>query len=224
MVLKAEHISKSYRNGSLKLTVLKDVSLTIQKGDLITIMGPSGAGKSTLLNILGTLDKPDEGSIEFKGQKINGLNAGVLAKIRNRNLGFVFQFHHLLPEFTALENILMPVRIGGFPLQEQKALELLDYVGLTDRKDHYPAQLSGGERSRVAVLRSLINNPDLVLADEPTGNLDLSNAQKLLDLFKQINRDFQQAFVITTHNPQVAEIGQQKFYLDNGTLSAAESI
>jgi len=224
MVLKADHISKSYRNGSRKLTVLKEVSLTIHTGDLITIMGPSGAGKSTLLNILGTLDGPDEGSIEFKGQKINGLDAGDLARIRNQNLGFVFQFHHLLPEFTALENILMPVRIGGFPVQEQKALELLEYVGLTDRKDHYPAQLSGGERSRVAVLRALINSPDLVLADEPTGNLDLSNAQKLLDLFIRVNRDFRQAFVITTHNPQVAGIGRQQLYLDNGTLSPAESI
>lgn len=224
MILKADHIAKSYLNGNRKLAVFRDVSLSVQKGDLITIMGPSGAGKSTLLNILGTLDKPDSGRLEFKEQQINGLNAGALARIRNKNLGFVFQFHHLLPEFNARENILLPIRIGGFPVDDKKALELLEYVGLLDRKDHYPAQLSGGERSRVAVLRALINSPDLILADEPTGNLDLANAQKLLDLFIQINRDFKQTFIITTHNPQVAEIGRQRLYLDNGRLSPAESI
>ncbi len=224
MILKAAHLSKSFRNGTRVLSVFTDVSMDIKTGDLITIMGPSGAGKSTLLNILGTLDVPDSGSLILDGQAIDSLSNRQIAEIRNLHLGFVFQFHHLLPEFTALENVLIPNQIAGNEGNHLKAEELLNYIGLTDRKDHFPSQLSGGERLRVAVVRALMNEPKLVLADEPTGNLDLGNANRLVDLFKKINTDFNQAFVITTHNPEVASIGNKQYYLENGTLSLSDSI
>jgi lipoprotein-releasing system ATP-binding protein len=185
-------------------------------------MGPSGAGKSTLLNILGTLDKPDRGTLILDGRSVESLSNNALAQLRNSVLGFVFQFHHLLPEFTAYENVLIPNQISGNEGDHSKANELLDYIGLIDRKDHFPSQLSGGERLRVAVVRSLMNEPKLVLADEPTGNLDLGNANRLIDLFKKINTDFNQAFVITTHNPEVASIGKKKYYLGNGSLSPTD--
>ena len=224
MILEAKNLSKSFKNGEKILSVFSDISLSISAGNLITIMGPSGAGKSTLLNILGTLDIPDFGSIVINGQDIQGLTPSEIAKIRNKALGFVFQFHHLLPEFTALENVLIPNQIAGEVGNETKGKELLDYIGLVDRMDHFPSQLSGGERLRVAVIRALMNEPKLVLADEPTGNLDLGNANRLVDLFKQINTDFNQAFVITTHNPEVAAIGNKQFYLENGSLSFSDSV
>ncbi len=224
MILKAENISKSFRNGTKVLSVFTDVSMDIEAGDLITIMGPSGAGKSTLLNILGTLDKPDSGSLILDGESVDSLSKNQIAKIRNTHLGFVFQFHHLLPEFTALENVLIPNQIAGNEGNRQNAEELLDFIGLAARMDHFPSQLSGGERLRVAVVRALMNDPKLVLADEPTGNLDLGNANRLVDLFQKINSDFNQAFVITTHNPEVATIGNKRYYLENGTLSFSDSI
>jgi len=222
MILEAKNLSKSYRNGSKKLSVFKDISMDIEPGDLVTIMGPSGAGKSTLLNILGTLDKPDRGTLILDGRSVESLSNNALAQLRNSVLGFVFQFHHLLPEFTAYENVLIPNQISGNEGDHYKANELLDYIGLIDRKDHFPSQLSGGERLRVAVVRSLMNEPKLVLADEPTGNLDLGNANRLIDLFKKINTDFNQAFVITTHNPEVASIGKKKYYLGNGSISPTD--
>ncbi|MEA1881684.1 MAG: ABC transporter ATP-binding protein [Candidatus Marinimicrobia bacterium] len=224
MILKAENISKSFRNGTKVLSVFTDVSMDIEAGDLITIMGPSGAGKSTLLNILGTLDKPDSGSLILDGESVDSLSKNQIAKIRNTHFGFVFQFHHLLPEFTALENVLIPNQIAGNEGNRQNAEELLDFIGLAARMDHFPSQLSGGERLRVAVVRALMNDPKLVLADEPTGNLDLGNANRLVDLFQKINSDFNQAFVITTHNPEVATIGNKRYYLENGTLSFSDSI
>ena len=224
MILEAKNLSKSFKNGEKILSVFSDVSLSVSAGNLITIMGPSGAGKSTLLNILGTLDIPDFGSIVINGQDIQGLTPSEIAKIRNKALGFVFQFHHLLPEFTALENVLIPNQIAGETGNKMKGKELLDYIGLADRMDHFPSQLSGGERLRVAVVRALMNEPKLVLADEPTGNLDLGNANRLVDLFKQINTDFNQAFVITTHNPEVAAIGNKQFYLENGSLSFSDRV
>ena len=219
MILEAKNLSKSFKNGEKILSVFSDVSLSFDSGDLITIMGPSGAGKSTLLNILGTLDTPDSGSIIINGQDTQGLTPSEIANIRNKVLGFVFQFHHLLPEFNALENVLIPNQIAGEAGNETKGKELLDYIGLADRMGHFPSQLSGGERLRVAVVRALMNEPKLVLADEPTGNLDLGNANRLVDLFKQINDDFGQAFVIATHNPEVAAIGNVQCYLENGSLS-----
>lgn len=224
MILEAKNLSKSFKNGEKILSVFSDISLSISAGNLITIMGPSGAGKSTLLNILGTLDTPDFGSVVINGQDIQGLTSSEIANIRNKALGFVFQFHHLLPEFTALENVLIPNQIAGEVGNETKGKELLDYIGLVDRMDHFPSQLSGGERLRVAVVRALMNEPKLVLADEPTGNLDLGNANRLVDLFKQINTDFNQAFVITTHNPEVAAIGNKQFYLENGSLSFSDRV
>lgn len=224
MILEAKNLSKSFKNGEKILSVFSDVSLSFDSGDLITIMGPSGAGKSTLLNILGTLDTPDSGSIIINGQDTQGLTPSEMANIRNKVLGFVFQFHHLLPEFNALENVLIPNQIAGEAGNETKGKELLDYIGLADRMGHFPSQLSGGERLRVAVVRALMNEPKLVLADEPTGNLDLGNANRLVDLFKQINDDFGQAFVIATHNPEVAAIGNVQCYLDNGSLSFSDKV
>ena len=224
MILEAKNLSKSFKNGEKILSVFSDVSLSFDSGDLITIMGPSGAGKSTLLNILGTLDTPDSGSIIINGQDTQGLTPSEMANIRNQVLGFVFQFHHLLPEFNALENVLIPNQIAGEAGNETKGKELLDYIGLADRMSHFPSQLSGGERLRVAVVRALMNEPKLVLADEPTGNLDLGNANRLVDLFKQINDDFGQAFVIATHNPEVAAIGNMQCYLENGSLSFSDKV
>ena len=225
MILNAYQISKSYHNGEKELHVLRNVDLELQKGEIITIMGQSGAGKTTLLNILGTLDRPDSGSVSICGQDISGLTEKKLSELRNKQLGFVFQFHHLLPEFTAMENVLMPALIAGDEQNaRERADELFDYVGMTERRNHYPAQLSGGERLRAAVLRALILKPGVVLADEPTGNLDESNADRLLNLFHKINDDFNQAFVITTHNPNVADIGNRRFVLENETLNLIDSI
>jgi lipoprotein-releasing system ATP-binding protein len=220
MILSADSISKSFSKGSETISVFQDLSLEVEAGDLITIIGPSGAGKSTLLNILGTLDTPDSGTVSIRGERTDTMEDADLANLRNTSLGFVFQFHHLLPEFTALENIIIPAEINQRQdSSQQKALELLDYVGLADRKNHYPSELSGGERSRVAVLRALINDPDIVFADEPTGNLDAENAQKLMDLIQQLNRDRNQAFLIATHNADVADIGTRKLVLKDRSLS-----
>jgi len=225
MILNANQISKSYHNGEKELHVLRNVDLELQQGEIITIMGQSGAGKTTLLNILGTLDRPDSGSVTICDQDISGLTEKKLSELRNKQLGFVFQFHHLLPEFTAMENVLMPALIAGDEQNaRERADELFDYVGMTERRNHYPAQLSGGERLRAAVLRALILKPGVVLADEPTGNLDESNADRLLNLFHKINDDFNQAFVITTHNPNVSDIGNRRFVLENETLNRIDSI
>lgn len=201
------------------MNVLDGVNFALEQGEIVTIMGPSGCGKSTLLNILGTLDSPTEGSLIIADQPIDSLSDREISELRNRTIGFVFQFHHLLPEFTALENVVIPSLVMN---QDQprtaRAMELLDYVGLSERADHYPAELSGGERLRVAVTRALINRPNLVMADEPTGNLDLGNASNLIGLFKQINRDFNQSLIITTHNPEVARIGHRQLSLESGRL------
>lgn len=219
MILEAKNIFKSYRNGEKKLPVLIDLNLSIDIKETITIMGPSGSGKSTLLHILGTLDKSDSGDLIIKETDINELKEEKLSRLRNQEIGFIFQFHHLLPEFTAMENVLIPAYIYGNSDEKLKqAVELFDYVGLTERTDHYPSQLSGGERLRVAVLRALINDPSIIFADEPTGNLDAENAGKLLNLFQQISEDFSQSIVITTHNKQVAALGKKQLVLENGSL------
>ena len=219
MILQAKKICKSYSNGKTQLSVLQDFSLDVEVGEIITIMGQSGSGKSTALNILGTLDHPDSGELILGGKRVHTMEENELAAIRNGDIGFVFQFHHLLPEFTAIENILMPTWINGKEDSKDHALDLIEKMGLSDRKDHFPSQLSGGERSRVAVARALMNQPKLILADEPTGNLDEKNANKLIDLLSEINKDFHQAIVLTTHNPQVARIGHKQFNLENGSLT-----
>ncbi len=219
MILSAEKIHKTFTNGIKSLTVLNGVDFQLGEGEIATIMGPSGSGKSTFLNILGTLDKPTEGRVVVAGSDVSKMSDRELSSLRNGYIGFVFQFHHLLPEFNALENILIPSLIaGGDAVGTGRAMELLDYVGLTERSDHFPSELSGGERLRVAVLRALINRPKIILADEPTGNLDAGNASKLINLFRHINRDFEQSLVITTHNPEVARIGDRRFELLAGQL------
>lgn len=219
MILEAKQISKSFQNGTRKLEVLRKLSLSVDKGEIVTIMGPSGSGKSTLLNILGTLDSATSGTVVICGKNIVHLGDKSLAELRNRHIGFVFQFHHLLPEFTALENVLIPAELmGAKDSAKSRAKELFEYVGLTNRTDHFPSQLSGGERLRVAVLRALINTPDIILTDEPTGNLDAANAERLLELFTNICRDFQQAMIITTHDQHVASIGSRTCQLEKGTL------
>ena len=219
IILQAKNIDKSFSNGKTKLSVLKNLSLDVEVGQIITIMGQSGSGKTTALNILGTLDQADSGELTINGVQVHDMNETELSTIRNRDIGFVFQFHHLLPEFSAIENILMPTWINGVDDRRDRALDLVEKMGLLERKDHFPGQLSGGERSRVAVARALMNKPKLVLADEPTGNLDEKNANKLIDLLGKINKDFHQAIVLTTHNPKIARIGHKQFFLENGSLS-----
>ncbi|MBT3180418.1 MAG: ABC transporter ATP-binding protein [Candidatus Marinimicrobia bacterium] len=219
MILQAKSICKSFSNGKNKLSVLSDFSLDVKSGQIITIMGQSGSGKSTALNIIGTLDHPDSGDIILNEKNIQSLDESELSVLRNRDIGFVFQFHHLLPEFSALENVLMPQWINGKDGDNLRATSLFEKMDLSNRISHLPSQLSGGERSRVAVIRALMNQPRLLLADEPTGNLDEKNANKLIDLLCEINEDFQQAIVLTTHNPHVAKIGHKQYILENGSLS-----
>lgn len=202
------------------LAILKGVDIAVAKGEVVSIVGASGAGKSTLLHILGTLDEPDSGSIHINEQEVTQLKGNALANFRNEHIGFVFQFHHLLPEFTALENICIPGWIGNKSKQvvEAKALELLKILDLTDRKDHKPAQLSGGEQQRIAVARSLINEPAIVFADEPTGNLDSLHAQELHQLFFDLRQQLGQTFLIVTHNEALANLSDRKLLMKDGLM------
>ena len=219
IILESKKLVKTYSNGANKLDVINNLNLKVQSSEIITIVGQSGCGKTTLLNLIGGLDRPDSGELMVLGQNILEINNNDAADFRNKNLGLIFQFHHLLPEFTAYENVLMPAMINeNVKDKENLADELFDYVNLTNRKSHYPSELSGGERLRVAVLRALINQPALVLADEPTGNLDGDNSKKLMRLFKKINSDFNQTFIITTHDPEVAKIGTRCLKMINGRL------
>jgi lipoprotein-releasing system ATP-binding protein len=216
-MIKAVSIFKSYG----KLPVLKGVSLHINKGELISIVGASGAGKTTLLHILGTLDRLDNGTLEMNGSIISKLNEKKLAAFRNKNIGFVFQFHHLLPEFTALENVCIPGFIGGNSKTkvETRAKELLAFLGLSERMQHKPNELSGGEQQRVAVARALINNPAIILADEPSGNLDSTTAKELHQLFFKLRKEFDQTFVIVTHNEELADMADRKLVMKDGTIT-----
>jgi len=215
-MIKATNITKSY--GSLK--VLKGVDFHVEKGEIVSIVGRSGAGKSTLLHILGTLDRPDGGQLSIGGEDVFGLGDNQLAAFRNKHIGFVFQFHHLLPEFTALENICIPAYIAKTDIAtaQAKAMELLDYLGLRDRADHKPNQMSGGEQQRVAVARALINNPAVVFADEPTGNLDSGSSDELHKLLFQLRDDFGQTFIIVTHNEELARISDRRLEMVDGVL------
>ena len=218
VILEAKGLIKSYVNGNNKLKVLDGIDIKLEEGKIVTIMGKSGSGKSTLLNILSTLDSTDEGMIAINGNDINYYTDDDISYMRNSYIGFVFQFHHLLPDFTVLENILMPSWINKKISKKGRALELLDLLGLIMIKDKYPLELSGGERQRVAVLRALINNPKILFADEPTGNLDEKNALILVDLFRQINRDYNVTILLTTHNPDVAAIGDVRYELKSGII------
>lgn len=216
IMLEAIQLHKKYG----KLEVLKGVDLSIQKGEVVSITGPSGAGKSTVLHLLGTLDKPDSGNIRLNGRSIEQLKGKELAQFRNQSIGFIFQFHHLLPEFSALENVCIP---GWISRQSKAKLEkrahmLLDRLGLSDRKEHRPGQLSGGEQQRVAVARALINEPAIVLADEPTGNLDSVHAQQLHSLFLELSRETAQTFLIVTHNQSLAEMSDRVLTMKDGRI------
>ncbi|QQR97503.1 MAG: ABC transporter ATP-binding protein [Sphingobacteriales bacterium] len=215
-MISCTNIHKSYAN----LEVLKGVSLEIKKAELACIIGPSGAGKSTLLHIIGSLDKADKGIVNIDGKNISDLKDKELSIFRNKNLGFVFQFHHLLPEFTALENICIPAYIAKTKTTEaeKKAKELLDFMGLTNRMHHKPNELSGGEQQRVSVARALINSPLVVLADEPTGNLDTERSEELHDLFFKLKTNFNQTFIIVTHNEKLAEKADKKITMRDGII------
>ncbi len=213
----ASNIRKSYQG----IQVLKDISLQINQAEIVSIIGASGAGKSSLLQILGTLDKPDSGTLQIANTTINQLTANQLADFRNKHIGFVFQFHQLLPEFTAIENICMPAWIAGQSksVSKQKALELLTIMGLTERANHRPSELSGGEQQRVAVARALINDPSVILADEPSGNLDSNAAKQLHELFFDLRKQFNQTFVIVTHNQQLAEMSDRMLTIKDGKIN-----
>lgn len=215
-MLSAKNIQKKYG----QLQVLKGVDVAIKKGEIVSIVGSSGAGKSTLLHILGTLDKADAGEIVLNNQRVDLLTGKRLAAFRNTEIGFVFQFHHLLPEFTALENVCIPGWIAGGKKKDitQRAKELLDMLGLASRLENKPQQLSGGEQQRVAVARALINNPSIVMADEPTGNLDSANARDLHQLFIDLRKQFNQTFLIVTHNEELAQMSDRIVHMKDGKI------
>jgi len=220
-LIQVENLCKSYFDGSIELPVLKGIDMVVQTGEIISVVGASGVGKSTLLNIFGTLDKPTEGKILYLGEDIFEWNGNELARFRNREVGFVFQFHHLLPEFTALQNVAMPSLIGRADSSEayDKASELLERVGLAERLTHPPAKLSGGECQRVALARALVNNPKVVLADEPTGNLDRKTSEAVHDLIWKLNEEFNQTFIIATHNQSLAQRANRMIQLVDGKIS-----
>ena len=215
-MIKVNNIHKRFG----ELEVLKGVSLEVKEGEIVSIVGASGAGKTTLLQILGTLLPADGGEVEIAGTKIFGLSEKRTAEFRNRHIGFVFQFHNLLPEFTALENVMMPALIGGVSRKEAKlrAAELLEAVGLAERKEHKPAQLSGGEQQRVAIARALMNRPSVLLADEPTGNLDTHNRDEIQRLLFDVRQKFGQTIVMVTHDDRLAEMADRKIVMSDGTI------
>lgn len=215
-MLKAVNLFKSYG----QLPILKNISVSFAEDEMVAIVGPSGAGKSTLLHLLGTLDTADSGSILFNNKDLNKLKAKELNKLRNKEFGFIFQFHHLLPEFSALENVCMPGWIAEQSMSQtrKRAAELLDIVGLSHRLEHKPSELSGGEQQRVAIARALMNNAKVIFADEPTGNLDTQNALQINDLFKQLKKEFKQTFIIVTHNEELAKSADRIIHMKDGEI------
>ena len=220
----AKNIYKSYRNGNNVLSVLEKISFEIKEKDFVTIVGPSGIGKSTLLNIIGTLDKPDSGSIEFDGLDLSKMNDTQLSNLRLNMIGFVFQFHHLIPEFNVIDNVIMPNLIAEKKPNYSFAKDLLDQVQIIDKLNSFPSQLSGGEKARVAVARALMNNPKIILADEPTGNLDAENAERLVDLLLKVKKDFDQSIVLSTHNKKLSKLGNKKFEITKNQFKIRDHI
>jgi lipoprotein-releasing system ATP-binding protein len=218
--LEASGLVKTYRDGARQITVLRGADLAVEPGELVAVVGPSGSGKSTLLHLLGGLDRPDRGEVEIGGERLADHRGAALAAFRNRTIGFVFQFHQLLPDFTALENVMLPGRIAGREPREvlERARSLLAEVGLAERLDHFPNQLSGGERQRVALCRALALEPPLLLADEPTGNLDPASGERVLALLLELQRRHGTTGVLVTHNPEVAERCARILVLDEGVL------
>ena len=222
VIVSCQNLKKSYHDGNVSVDVLNHIDFTINKGDKIAIVGPSGSGKSTLLHLLGGLDKPTEGQVFLQGVDWQTLAEKQRCQLRNKQLGFIYQFHHLLPEFSALENVAMPLLIGGMPVATAllQAKDIIDKVGLAARSEHKPSQLSGGERQRVAIARALVHKPQCVFADEPTGNLDRTTAAKIFDLMLELNTKFNTALVIVTHDKQLAYRMDKVLALQEGRLAS----
>jgi ABC-type lipoprotein export system ATPase subunit len=216
MILSARHLKKTFQDGDKTLEVLKDVNLDLDKGSILTIKGASGSGKSTLLSLLGTLDQPDSGEIVIDNNNLKTINN--YDSIRNKHIGFIFQFHNLIAELNIVENVTIPSLIAGKNNDSDYLNKLFEYFDLSDRKKSFPLDLSGGEKQRVSVMRAIINKPSIIIADEPTGNLDEQNAIKMIDLFQKLNNDFNLTFVIATHDEKVFSIGDKKMNLYDGTL------
>jgi putative ABC transport system ATP-binding protein len=217
-IIELSGVSKIYRKGEGPVHALKNVDLKINKKDSIAVMGPSGSGKSTLLNIIGCLDRPTHGKIFANGKDVSKLNENEIAKIRRKTIGFVFQFFNLIPNFTALKNVELPMIFSKFPNREKRAKELLKAVGLGHRINHYPSQLSGGETQRVAIARAMANKPDIILADEPTGNLDSKSGKEILQILKKLNRERNVTLVMVTHDRNIASYAKNKIYLKDGEI------
>lgn len=224
-VIETQNLKKNYRMGKLDVSALNGVNLRVEAGEFIGIMGPSGSGKSTLLNLIGALDRPTEGKVLIKGTDIARLNDDELAELRNREIGFVFQFFNLIRRMSALENVEMPMAFAGVPQEKRKkrATELLEKVGLGGRIEHRPTELSGGEQQRVAIARALVNGPSIMLCDEPTGNVDSKTGKEIIDIIRKLNREQQQTFVIITHDPEVVASAERVIYMKDGLIAKEET-
>lgn len=220
-ILRLENIEKKYSSNSEELHIIRNLNFVVEEGEFISILGRSGSGKSTLLNVIGLLDKIDSGKIFIDGKEVEALSETEKDSLKNQGIGFVFQFHYLLPEFTALENVMLPALLNNFDKKEEiekKALNLLKKVGMEERKSHKPSQLSGGEKQRVAIARALINSPKILLADEPTGNLDEETSEMIFKILKDINKNEKQTIIVVTHSKDLADISDKQVYLKKGVL------